>query len=96
MEKIQNNNEKTPPIFLIISGFFLFLNFVMGDTILANVLVLFISFVTGVISIIRSLITIAKEGARRSDLLILFSSIVIVIFIFCLVFFDGIPMGYGP
>ena len=96
MEDRTNSSTEISLILLIISSVFLFLNFAIGDTILLNVLVLFISFIAGVASLFTSIIELGKQGRKQSLLIVLVCSIAILILLFCLVFLDGIPMGYGP
>ena len=81
---------------LITSALFFYLNFAIGDTILGNVIVLFISLVTGVGSFATSAVTVKEAGRKTAPLIIMIFAAAIVVSICLMVVTDNISVGYGP
>lgn len=81
---------------LIASAMFFYLNFAIGDTILGNVIVLFVSLVTGVGSFATSASAIRGAEKRTAPLVIMVCAGAIVVSICLMVVTDNISVGYGP
>ena len=79
-----------------ISGALLLLNFLMGPTIFANVIVLFFSFVLAIVSFSFALIAMLRGNREAGPLGIVIGSAIIIGVIVTLVATDNIAMGYGP
>ena len=79
-----------------ISGALLLLNFLMGPTIFANVIVLFFSFVLAIVSFSFALIAMLRGNREAGPLGIVIGSAIIIGVIVMLVATDNIAMGYGP
>ena len=79
-----------------ISGALLMLNFLMGPTIFANVIVLFFSFLLAIVSFSFALIAMLQGNREAGPLGIVLGSAVIIGIIVTLVATDNIAMGYGP
>ncbi len=82
--------------FLIVSGLFFCFNFAIGDTILGNVIVLFISGITGIVSLATSIGAIIKNPKSVISYILLVLSLGILVAIFLLFYTDNVAMGYGP
>lgn len=94
MKLLIDNKKSLIP--LGISALFFYFNFAIGDTILGNVIVLFISLVAGTLSF-----TLAYSDFRNAEestvpRTIMIISGVIIASIVLLVLTDNISMGYGP
>lgn len=78
---------------LVAGALFFYFNFAMGDTILGNVIALFISAVSSLGALI-----VAATGlsASRSRNVILALSATLLVAIVVLVVTDNVAMGYGP
>lgn len=87
---------KISAIFLVISGLFLYFNFTLGDTILANVIVLLVSSSAAIGAFAVSVAGIVKE--RRNIILYIemLLSVTILVAIFLLFYTDNVSAGYGP
>ena len=81
---------------MVVSGALLLLNFLMGETIFANVIVLFFSFILAMVSFSFALIAFLKGNREGRTLGIVIGSAIIVGIIVTLVATDNIAMGYGP
>jgi len=81
---------------LSISALFFYLNFAMGPTILANVIVLLISFVAGIWSFFQAYSDFKNVEVKTAPRAIMIVSGAIVVSIFLLVVTDNFSMGYGP
>ena len=81
---------------LIASAVFFFLNFAIGDTIFGNVIVLFVSLVTGVGSFATSVSAIKGAENKTASLAIMVCAGAIVVSICLMVVTDNISVGYGP
>jgi len=79
-----------------ISALFFYFNFAMGDTILGNVIVLFVSLVTGIMSFFKAYSDFRSVEEKTAPRTIMILSGAIVIAILALVVTDNISMGYGP
>ena len=81
---------------LIVSGALLLLNFLIGETIFANVIVLFFAFLLAIVSFSKALIAFLNGNREPRSLGIMIGSAVIIGVIVFLVATDNIAMGYGP
>ncbi len=96
MVNTQPSVHKVPLILLIISGLFFYFNFAIGDTILGNVIALFVSFVFGCLSLIIAASLIKSTDKKVLLRAIMIGSGAIITSICFMLIFDGLPMGYGP
>ena len=81
---------------LIVSVLFFYLNFAIGDTILGNVIVLFVSLVTGVSSLSASALAVKKTERKAVPVAIMICAGAIIVSICLLVISDNVSVGYGP
>lgn len=81
---------------MYVSGALLLLNFLMGPTIFANVIVLFFSFLLAIVSFSFALIAFLQGNREAKPLGMMIGSAFIIGVIVVLVATDNIAMGYGP
>ena len=81
---------------LIASALLFVLNFAMGETILANLIVLVASFGAAASAFFLSAVGLGQTESKGRPLAIMACSAVILVAIFLLAYTDSIPMGYGP
>ena len=72
------------------------LNFLMGPTIFANVIVLFFSFLLAIVSLSFAVIAMIQGNLEAGPLGNVIGSAIIIAIIVTLVVTDNIAMGYGP
>lgn len=94
MQILTDNKGSLIP--LSISALFFYFNFAIGDTILGNVIVPFISLVTGIWSFFSAYSDFRNVEEKAAPRAIMIFSAVIVVSIFLLVVTDNISIGYGP
>ena len=81
---------------LIVSAFFFALNFLIGDTIFANVIALFVSFASALLAILLSVLATWSKGRRARSAGVIIAAAVIIGLIVYLAATDQVAMGYGP
>lgn len=91
-----NSHPRTGRGSLIVSVICLVLNFLIGPTILANVILLMISFFSAVSAFFPALIAMFRADPRNRPTGVLIGSIIVVAIIIGLVATDNVPAGYGP
>ena len=93
------NRSRVPKVSsapLLISFGLLMLNFMIGDTIFANVIVLFFSFVLAVVSFSFAVIAFLQGNREAGPFGIMIGSIVIMGIIITMFATNNVAMGYGP
>ena len=81
---------------LVVATVCLILNFLIGDTIFANVILVMVAFFSAVSAFLSALVCVFKAGQGDRPIGALVYSIMIIAFIVWLVATDNIAAGYGP
>ena len=81
---------------MFVSGALLMLNFLMGPTIFANVIVLFFSFLLAIVSFALALIAFLQGNRDGGPVGIMLGSAIIIGVIVTLAATNNIAAGYGP
>ena len=81
---------------LVVSAICLFLNFIIGETILANLLLVLVSFFTAASAFFSSLIASFRASPANKPIGNVIASATIIGIIIWLIATDNIAMGYGP
>ena len=92
----RSSGPKVSSLPLIVSGALLLLNFLMGPTIFANVIVLFFSFLLAIVSFSFALIAFLQGNREAGPVGIMLGSAIIIGVIVTLVATNNIAAGYGP
>ena len=91
-----NINIKVSASLLVVSGLFFYFNFALGDTIFANIIVLFVSGLAALGAFVVSIIGITEERRNVVLYIEMLLSLNILIAIFSLFYTDNVAAGYGP
>ena len=81
---------------LVVATVCLILNFLIGDTIFANVILVMVAFFSAVSALLTALVGVFKADQSHRPIGELVYSIMIIAFIVWLVATDNIAAGYGP
>ena len=81
---------------LVVATVCLFLNFLIGDTIFGNVILVMVAFFSAITAFLTALIDMFRAGQSHRPIGALGYSIILIAFIIWLVATDNIAAGYGP